>query len=56
MPRSILSDKAKAAFDALCGVTRVTVGARRRVDPALFASLSRNCPYDGMESVCWPLA
>lgn len=49
MPRTILSSGAKAAFDALSGVTRVTIGARRRVDPALFASLSRNCPYAGLE-------
>ena len=49
MPRSILSAGARAAFDALGGVTRVTVGERRKVDPARFASLSRNCPYSGLE-------
>lgn len=35
--------------------TRVAVGSPRRVDVASFASLSRNCPYDGMEFTCWPI-
>lgn len=26
----------------------------RKVDVSAFASLSRNCPYDGMEFTCWP--
>lgn len=34
--------------------TAVSVGERRKVSVAGFASLSRNCPYDGMEFDCWP--
>ena len=33
--------------------TRVAIGAPKKVDVASFASLSRNCPYDGMEFTCW---
>lgn len=35
-------------------VTRVSVGLSRRVDVSSFASLSRNCPYNGLEFDCWP--
>ena len=35
--------------------TRVAVGSPRAVDPAAFASLSRNCPFRGMEFKCWPV-
>ena len=35
--------------------TRVVIGEARAVDTALFASLSRNCPYHGMKFTCWPL-
>jgi len=34
--------------------TRLAVGERRKVDLASFASLSRNCPYQGTEWRCWP--
>ena len=53
MPRSILSPLASARLAAAPG-TVVEVGERRAVEVSKFASLSRNCPYDGMESVCWP--
>ena len=36
--------------------TTVTVGEARAVDLASFASLSRNCPYDGMKFRCWPVS
>ncbi|MBR2837887.1 MAG: amidohydrolase family protein [Kiritimatiellae bacterium] len=34
--------------------TVVEFGEPRAVDVAKFASLSRNCPYDGMKWRCWP--
>ena len=34
--------------------TTVVVGAERTVDVGSFASLSRNCPYDGLKFRCWP--
>ena len=55
MPRSILSPRAAALLDG-ARQTVVEVGDRRVIDVAKFASLSRNCPYDRMESVCWPVA
>ena len=34
--------------------TVVTIGEERTVDINSFASLSRNCPYNGMKFRCWP--
>ena len=34
--------------------TTVIVGEERTIDLGSFASLSRNCPYDGMKGRCWP--
>lgn len=34
--------------------TRVTIGEARKVKVNDFVSLSRNCPYDGLEFTCWP--
>lgn len=34
--------------------TVVTVGEPRKVDVNAFASLSRNCPYNGLSFACWP--
>ena len=34
--------------------TVVTIGEGRAADVASFASLSRNCPYDGLKFHCWP--
>ena len=53
MPRSILSPRAAARLDG-ARRTVVEVGECRVVEVAKFASRSRNCPYDGWESVCWP--
>ena len=53
MPRSILSPRAAKRLES-ARKTTVEVGERRVIEVAKFASLSRNCPYDGMESVCWP--
>ena len=55
MPRTILSPRATALLDG-ARQTAVEVGERRAIEVSKFASLSRNCPYDGMESVCWPVA
>lgn len=55
MPRSVLSPRAAARLEAARRTT-IEVGRRRAIETAKFASLSRNCPYDGMESVCRPVA
>jgi len=55
MPRSILSSAAAARIGGNCGTTRVAVGERRRVDMSSFASLSRNCPYGGLEFDAWQI-
>ena len=36
------------------GATTVEIGEERAVDVGVFASRSRNCPYDGMRFNCWP--
>ena len=53
MPRGILSPRAAAHLDA-APQTTVDAGEWKVVDVSAFASLSRNCPYDGMEFNCWP--
>jgi len=53
MPREILSPIAAARLDG-APQTTVEAGGRRTVEIARFASISRNCPYDGMEFSCWP--
>ena len=45
---------AKETLEDLIRSTTVVVGAERAVDVGSFASLSRNCPYDGMKWRCWP--
>ena len=35
--------------------TKITIGEERAVDINSFASLSRNCPYNGMRFRCWPV-
>ena len=34
--------------------TKIEIGEERVVDVNSFASLSRNCPYNGMKFKCWP--
>ena len=53
MPRSILSPRASKHLES-ARKTTVEVGEWRVIEVAKFASLSRNCPYNGLESVCWP--
>ena len=55
MPRSILSARASKRLESAPG-TRIAVGEWRVVDVAGFSSRSRNCPYDGWESRCWPVS
>ena len=54
MPRGILSPRAAARLDD-ARKTKVAVGEWRVIEIKKFASLSRNCPYDGFESNCWPI-
>ena len=54
MPRTILSADAAKRLEGARG-TVVEVGEPRAIEVAKFASLSRNCPYDGWKSVCWPV-
>ena len=58
LPRDIMEVKSlesgvKSFWERL-PKTRVEVGAERAVDVSSFASLSRNCPYQGMNWRCWP--
>lgn len=53
MPRGLLAPGLRNAALGLAS-TVVEVGVRRAVSVADFVSLSRNCPYDGMEFECWP--
>ncbi len=49
MPRRIIAGDCSAL-----GTTTITLGDERAVDVSTFASLSRNCPYDGLRFACWP--
>ena len=53
MPRSIISPRAAKRLGG-ARQTSVEVGEIRVVEVAKFASRSRNCPFDGWESACWP--
>ena len=52
LPRDIISSRAARLADLR--PTSVVVGEPREVRVDGFASLSRNCPYDGMKWRCWP--
>ena len=62
MPRDIVrigslgSLKSEGAADPVMTLndTKVVIGEERAVDINSFASLSRNCPYNGMKFRCWP--
>ena len=53
MPRSLFPESFAARLGAL-PKTEIEVGEKRPFDLSASASLSRNCPYDGMEFACWP--
>lgn len=55
MPRSILSLSAQAKLES-ARKTVVEVASPRAIDISSFASLSRNCPYNGFVSSCFPLS
>lgn len=52
LPRALLPAAVRARLAGRR--TIVEVGALRAVEVASFASLSRNCPYDGRLFTCWP--
>ncbi len=54
LPRAILSESALARLSS-ARETTVEVAEPRLIDVSRFASLSRNCPYDGFLSPCHPL-
>lgn len=54
LPRSILSPLASRRLEAIAGRTTIVTGEKRTFDLSASASLSRNCPYGGMEFDCWP--
>jgi len=58
MPRDILAASATGGSAALDGLAKTTVeiGQSYKVDVSSFASLSRNCPYDGLEFNCRAVA
>ena len=55
MPRGILSKFGRFGSLEGLGSTTVVIGDERAVDVNSFASLSRNCPYNGMRFRCWPV-
>ena len=55
MPRDILATACAGRLGSLPATT-VVIGEERTVSAASFASLSRNCPYDGLSFRCWPQA
>ena len=54
MPRDIIASSKFKVQGSKFRETVVTVGKTRSVDVSSFVSLSRNCPYEGMEFKCWP--
>ena len=55
MPLGILSKFGRFGSLEGLGTTTVAIGEERAVDINSFASLSRNCPYNGMRFRCWPV-
>ena len=54
MPRDIVASLKFKVEGLKLGETVVAVGEEKTVDISSFASLSRNCPYNGMKFTCWP--
>jgi len=52
LPRGVMKVR-EGDLDALAP-TEIEIGDARPVDVSSFESLSRNCPYGGMEFRCWP--
>ena len=53
-PRDLFQGSGVASLLSKIPPTTVVVGDERAVDVGSFASLSRNCPYDGWKGRCWP--
>ena len=55
LPRWILNTNLTNSTDCTNGLreTKIEIGDARAVDVNAFASLSRNCPYNGMKFRCW---
>ena len=54
LPLSIIRrQKATGDGEKGIGTTKIEIGSERVVDVSTFASLSHNCPYDGMKFTCW---
>ena len=54
MPRAVLPERCAREICDKNLMTTVRIGEKRKADVSSFKSLSRNCPYDGMEFSCWP--
>ena len=54
MPLDILAPSCVSRLES-SSQTTVAVGTERTIDVDQFASLSRNCPYNGMKFRCWPV-
>lgn len=55
MPRKLFPDTFTTALMALPR-TRLEIGTPHKWDLSKSVSLSRNCPYNGFISTCWPVA
>ena len=54
MPRDIVASSKFKVQSSKLKDTVVRIGEEKTVDINSFASLSRNCPYNGMKFSCWP--
>ena len=52
-PRDLFQGSGVSSLLSKIPPTTVVVGDERAVDVGSFASLSRNCPYDGWKGRCW---
>lgn len=55
MPRTLFSSDYKQVLSDLPR-TRLEIGTPHKWDLSKSVSLSRNCPYNGFTSTCWPVA
>ena len=54
MPRDIVASLKFKVESLKLKETVVMIGKEKAVDISSFASISRNCPYNGMNFKCWP--
>ena len=55
MPRDIITSLKFKVESLKLKETVVAIGEEKSVDISSFASLSRNCPYNGLKFKCWPV-